>query len=383
MYKAKRPLKRPALIIFILATFVLAACSRSLNTGNWPGLSTDGQKVYVAYGPSVIAYDVESQQQAWQFPQESAALPIYYAAPSVVDGKVIIGDYGASSGFFSPGKITTLTALEDRDSGIPSQLWTQNELLEGSVVAPPLHVGEQLFVGTSDNLIMAMDANNGSELWRFETGNAIWGQPAYKDGVVYIAVLDKKVHALDADTGESVWADSALLDGAVGSQPVLNTEFVYISGFDGKLYALSITSGEVAWTFEAEAWLWNSPVLLDAILYFADATGNVYAVDAVSGAQVWRQQVGTAVQASPVIVNDIIYVAAEGNKETEQGSLTALAIESGAQEWQQIVTGPIYSTPVIADDTLVVALSAEDAPLLIGYDLETGAQQWSFTPSEE
>jgi hypothetical protein len=80
LYQAKRPIKRPAIIFFIIAAFILAACSTSFTTGNWPGLSTDGQKVFVAYGPSVIAYDVVNQSQAWTFPQEPSRVPIF-AAP--------------------------------------------------------------------------------------------------------------------------------------------------------------------------------------------------------------------------------------------------------------------------------------------------------------
>ena len=65
---------------------MLAACSTSFNTGNWPGLSTDGQKVFVAYGPGVIAYDVANQRQAWAFPQEPSPVPIF-AAPSILPSR--------------------------------------------------------------------------------------------------------------------------------------------------------------------------------------------------------------------------------------------------------------------------------------------------------
>lgn len=378
MYAAKRPYFRPAILFFVLASFFMAACSSALTTGNWPGLSTDGEKVYVATGTSVIAYDVENQREAWTFPQERSTAQIF-AAPSVQDGRVVIGDFGASGGFFSPSKIVTLTALDDTNQGLPSQLWAQSEAVHASIVAAPLQVGDQVFVGTADNHIVALNATNGALLWDFETGNSIWGQPAYKDGVVYVAVLDRNVYALDADSGELVWDEPAQLEGALASQPVLNTDIVYVTSFDGQLHALSINSGEHVWSAEAHDWIWGAPVFVGDVVYFADVQGNVYAVDSETGDEIWTQTIGTAVQTTPIFVNDTIYIAAEGNKESGQGALVALSADDGTQLWQQTTPAALYTTPVVVDDVIVVALVSESA-LLIGFDLETGAQKWVYTP---
>ena len=65
--------------------------------------------------------------------------------------------------------------------------------------------------------------------------------------------------------------------------------------------------------------------------------------------------------------------------ETETGTLTALSTTDGRQLWQQTTPAPLYTTPVVAADTIVVALVSE-AALLIGFDLETGSQQWQYLP---
>jgi outer membrane protein assembly factor BamB len=380
LYQAKRPIKRPAIIFFIIAAFILAACSTSFTTGNWPGLSTDGQKVFVAYGPSVIAYDVVNQSQAWTFPQEPSRVPIF-AAPSVQDGQIVVGDFGAPGGFLSPGNVVTIYSLQDVEQGTPTTLWSANEVTQASIVASPLQVGDRVFIGTADNHILALDAANGNLLWDFEVGNSVWGQPAYKDGVVFVAVLDKRVYALDVESGQPVWDEPATLEGALASQPVVDTDLVYVTSFDGQLHALSLSSGELVWSANGQDWIWGAPTLVDGVVYFVDVQGNVYAVDGDTGEPIWSQNMGLSVDTSPVVVNNTIYIASQGNIDTGQGMLTALDIADGRQLWQQTTPGPLHTTPVVVEDTIVVALQSDSA-LLIGFDLETGAQQWQYLPPQ-
>jgi outer membrane protein assembly factor BamB len=378
LYQAKRPLKWPAILFFVIATFSLAACSTPFTSGNWPGLSTDGQKVFVAYGPGVIAYDVSNQRQVWSFPQEASRVPIF-AAPSIEDGRIVVGDFGAPGGFFSPGNVVTIYSLQDVEQGTPTTLWVADEVTQASIVASPLQVGGRVFVGTSDNHILALDAANGTLLWDFEVGNSVWGQPAYKDGTIFVAVLDKKVYAIDAESGEPVWDEPAALNGALASRPVVDSDLVYVTSFDGRLHALSLSSGELVWSAEGQDWIWGAPALVDGVVYFVDAQGNVYAVDSESGAPIWSQSLGLSVDTGPVVANDKIYIASQGDEDSGQGVLTALDIADGRQIWQQITPAPLHTTPVVVEETIVVALQSESV-LLIGFDLESGSQQWQYLP---
>lgn len=384
MYAAKRPLRRPAIFLLIVASYLLVACGARVANSNWPGLSTDGEKVYVAYGPGVIAYDVETQSQAWSYPSEVNRALQFYAAPSVQDGRVVVGDFGASGGMFSPGVVVKLYALNDTRQGIPGALWTKDDLVSDRVVAPPLQVGDQLFVGTANNYLVAIDATSGEKQWEFETGHSIWGQPAFKEGILFVSSLDKSIYALEAETGRLLWQTE--LGGALASSPVVNTDLVYVASFDKQLHALDIQTGQEKWAVAAQDWIWDSPAFADGIVYFADIKGNIFAVDGASGETLWSQQLNQPVQTSPVIVNDTVYIAAEGvavntGDETLQGTLTALDALDGRQLWQKTAPAPLYTTPVVVDDTIIVALQNE-AALLLAFDLETGGQQWVFAPPQ-
>lgn len=381
MYAEKRPFRRSAIFLLILASYLLIACGTTTTNGNWPGLSTDGEKVYVAYGPGVIAYDVAEQTQDWFFPQEANRALQFFATPSVDNGRIIFGDFGVPGGMLSPGVVVTLYALDDSGQGLPDTLWTKNDLVTDRVVAPPLQVGNQVFVGTANNFLLALDAETGDKQWEFETGHSIWGQPAFKDGVLFVASMDKTIYALEAETGQELWRTG--LGGALASSPVTNTDLVYVASFDGRLHALDMATGSEAWSAAAEDWIWDSPAFANGVVYYADVKGNVYAVDGTTGSPIWSQQIGQAIQTSPVVVGDKVYVAAQGDLTLEdpQGTLTALDAATGQQLWQKMAPASLYTTPVVVGDSIIVALQSESA-LLIAFDLETGAQQWVFAPAQ-
>lgn len=379
MYSRRRSLLRPALIALIFAALLLSACGSRTNNQNWPGLSTDGENLYLANGNTVSAYSAETQALAWSYPAEPKATLLYYAAPSIEGDRVIFGDYGAAGGFFSPSITVTVYAVENTDDGgAPPELWTDGEQADDKIVAPPLQVGDTLYIGTADNFVIALDATNGSKHWSFEAQHSIWGQPAYRDGVLFVSSMDRSVYALDAESGELKWQTSFV--GAIASGPVLNENLVYISDFDSQVHALDIQTGEEQWAAPAENWVWSSPGYADGVVYYVDINGNVYAVDALTGEAIWQQKTPGSAQTTPVIAEDIVYVASEGeSSEVPIGALRAFAVEDGSELWTVPTPAPLFTTPVIINDAVVVALTSEEA-ILMAFDRQTGGRLWSIAP---
>jgi outer membrane protein assembly factor BamB len=373
-----RPYRRPFYaLILLVGGLLLTACGTRLANNNWPGLSTDGEKVYLAYGPGVLAYDVASQSPSWAFPAESSGSLQFYAAPDVDDGRVILGDYGQPGGFFSPRVTVSIYAREDTESGLPPELWTNSEVASDKIVAPALQANGLVFVGTSDNHILALDAASGTVQWDVATNHSVWGQPAFRDGVLYVNSMDHTVRALDAASGEEIWHTP--LNGSLPSQPVLDGDLLYVSSFDGHVHALDIETGEEVWAAAASDWVWGAPAVADGAVYFGDIQGNLYAVNAESGELIWEKQTNAPIQTSPVVVDDMLYVASPSADGTTSGWLTAYHAADGDQLWQQTTSGPLYTTPVVVGDSLVVALPNTEA-YLIGFDLESGTEQWRYTP---
>jgi outer membrane protein assembly factor BamB len=379
LYAAKRPLLKPITFILIVASFILAACSGQLPNQNWPGLTAVGDIAYVARGQDVIAYDVARQSEVWRFPTERSSTQ-YYAAPAVEDGQIVLGDFGASGGMLSPKTIVHILKLQEQ-SGPPAILWDKAGVATDKVVAPPLIVGDRVFVGTADSRVLAMDRETGELLWPtpFVAENAIWGEPVFAEDVLYVAALDGRVYAINPDSGDELGRWDT--EGAIAGSPVLHNGRIYVGSFDNKLHALDQNEfGRELWSYSAANWVWGAPVVAEDVIYFGDLSGNVFAVDAETGELVWQRQVTGPIQTSPTIADGVVYVVSEGVREDERGQLTAFSASDGAQLWQQQALGQVYTTPVIIGDTVVLALTGNIADALVGYSRDSGAQQWSFVP---
>ncbi len=94
---------------------------------------------------------------------------------------------------------------------------------------------------------------------------------------VVVGGRDKMVHAIDADSGESLWtvATRAGVDGS----PVIIGSHVIVGGLDGRIYCLALATGEEHWVYEAGTPFRSSPAIADGNLYIASDEGLIYCFD--------------------------------------------------------------------------------------------------------
>lgn len=386
LYLVQRPLWRPIIIILIATSLFLVACGTEIASQNWPGITADGDQVIIAYGNGVAAVDVAAQQLQWTFPDELSPALLFYAPPSVSDDRIILGDFGASGGMFSPQATITIYALgRPQNAGAPpTLLWAGDDIATDRIIAPPLQANGQIFVGTADNHLYAIDADSGELQWDFSTGHSIWAQPEYTEGFVYVASLDNSVYALEPQSGELKWQTT--LDGSVAGHPVLADDLLYVPSFDRQLHALDATSGEEIWTADATNWVWGSPAVGNGTVYFGDIDGNIYAVSAQTGEQQWTAMAGGAIQSALLYDDGVLYVTSgqtEGEADERRGQVMALDAERGEVLWQSETAVPVFSAPVLADDSLVIVFLDGQSSTLNVYDREDGTLTWEFTlPAE-
>lgn len=385
MYTTKRPIARSVILILILVSIILTACGGSVANTNWPGLTAKEDVVYAAFGPAIVAVDIASREQLWLYSPESGGTVQFYAAPSILDNQITFGDYGKSGGFLNPRAVVSVYMLEESDGKV-QEAWKQSTIAQDRIIAPTLQVGDRVFVGTADNIIAALAADQGgAPVWPnvVETEHSIWGKPVYEAGVLYVPSLDRYVYALDAENGSVLWRTN--VGGSVSDQVVLNGDLLYASSFDNNLYALDKVTGEVRWTVPAKAALWGAPAFDGESVYFVDLIGNVYAADAVTGDLSWEVGFSEYVVAAPVVSDGVIYIATGGDlnlpPSERTGEIIALDTATGEKIWDETTPAPLFSTPVIAAGSIVVAMQGQDLPLLMTYDLEDPGSSWSFTPT--
>ena len=157
---------------------------------------------------------------------------------------------------------------------------------------------QQVYLGGDDGAFYAVDPQDGKIRWSYRAKGAIEKQPEIGKDAVYVATSADRVIALDATTGKWRWQyeretpDGFTIHSYAG--PRLSGTQLVLGFGDGYLVSLQAASGEVVWahslagTSEQFVDVDTTPVLAGDAILAASYSGGVYAVDAKDGNTRWR-----------------------------------------------------------------------------------------------
>ena len=266
-----------------------------------------------------------------------------------------------------------------------------------AIVSTPAVKGGRVYVTTHDRRIVALDAETGNVIWEQIDAAPIDSSPAVTDDYLFYGSRGKRVIALDADTGEFRWEFVAEANPTMGSA-LVEDGVVYIGSGDENIYALDALTGEEIWRFATMDWITNTPALSDDKLVVASMDGRVTIYDTDTGKRRFASRVITrSVVGSPIIIEDSIYVPYRDGRlisinlnETEfplsakwftlktQLYVWALMGHPGLPKgfnWSVRLGGTIMNTPAADGDTLFV--STQEGRLM-AVDRHTGDRLWVY-----
>jgi outer membrane protein assembly factor BamB len=227
-------------------------------------------------------------------------------------------------------------------------------------------VGAQgkLFFGGSDGNVYALDAETGDFLWKFTTGDKVWGAPAVDGDTLYIGSFDKKVYALNTADGSKKWEFTT--EGSIIATPLVDGGTVYIGSFDRNFYALNAADGTFKWKFSGKNFFWSQPLLIQGRLYIGCLDGFVYVVQANNGAKVAEFDLKAPVSSQPVIVADSVIFA---NRKGVVYSLSTVTSEiRQLADLKKTVDGPLTANGEIVyihtQDNILQRINAVTGALL-------------------
>jgi len=350
------------IILLILSSLalglLLSGCATGLTPSSWPGITSDGATAYVASANAVYAVNLENGNELWRFPEKVDAKKTFYAAPVLTpDGQLIVGGYDR-----------VLYSLNPQNGQINWQYAEARDRWIGSVLV----ANDLIYAPNADYNLYAFNLK-GEFQWKFAARQALWAAPVTDGQRIYFGSLDRKVHALNAHSGQLAW-DKALTGALLGSPVLGDSGQLYVATFGGDVFALDRTNGNQLWKFAADNFVWSAPVLSDGVIYFGDSKGNFYALDAATGAKDWSLQPNSPILGTPLVVGGQILFG------TEAGSLYAVDVQ-GKNAWNQNLDGKLYGTPVAGGDLILVA-PVEGQSLLIALD-QAGVQKWAFAPAKK
>lgn len=234
------------------------------------------------------------------------------------------------------------------------------------ITAQPVAAGGRVFAMDSDGTVSAFDAAGGGRAWRTGTrgeedrSTNVGGGITTAGDTLYAATGRAEALALDAGTGEVRWRSA--LGAPARSAPTFADGRLFINLLDGKLLALNAATGERAWAYQAEpaatALLGQpAPAYADGLVVAGFGTGDLVAVRAESGGLAWSDSLASsrgrnsildlsAITGLPVIENGRVYAIGLG------GLMVSLDLRSGRRLWEREVGGS--ETPCLAGDWLFV-----------------------------
>lgn len=371
-------------------TMLLTACGGGPQAANWPGMSTDGENVYLADGQFVHIVQLSDGKPKttstpetpdfWQllsqmfnptpvglpplrFPLKADATIAIYTTPVLTgDGQLIVGNAA-----------TEHYQLFSVDPSSVQVNWSFDEA-KGSWLGSALVTGDTILAASSDGKVYALDLK-GQKRWESTVSqHALWSAPVTDGKQVFISTLDHQVVALDLQTGKQSW--KVVLDTSALASPALTVDGVlYIGTLSGNLYALKTSDGSKVWDTVLDGNIWSTPVIDGDTLYVGTSkgtAGELYALKTADGQKIWSHDETGSIVASPLVLPEqIVYV-------TETGHIQSLN-KNNTPKWQADIAGAkIYTAPMFAGGVILIApMQAQFS--LVAYD-PTGLQKWTFSP---
>ncbi|MCR9269075.1 MAG: PQQ-dependent dehydrogenase, methanol/ethanol family [Hyphomonadaceae bacterium] len=162
-----------------------------------------------------------------------------------------------------------LTGISKNNISDLGVAWTYDLATSRGVESTPIVIDGVMYVTSAWSIVYALDAKTGEELWVYDPGvdravgvnaccDVVNRGVALYDGKVYVGVIDGRVEALDAETGDLVWSqvtvDQSKPYTITGAPRVVDGKVLIGNGgaelgVRGYLNALDAQTGELVWRF--------------------------------------------------------------------------------------------------------------------------------------
>lgn len=358
-----------------------AGCVGSLSAGNENGTDATTDRTGTAAQVDAPSF------AAWAHATPHESLGTVSLAPAGEGPAVYVGSAApddASSGSTDSSGDHALHALTLREG---RERW--RTALDHPVRTPPTYGGddgpERLYFATGprslhgrDAKLQAVDPAGGDRAWTFDTEDRRFVYPlATTDDAVFAGRRDDQigrqgeyVYALDAADGEERWRTESGDADREGSATFRDTLFVQAYG---RLRALDPATGAERWLVEGNRTLDGPAFGNQGKRVFVGADGTVRGLRIDDGSEAWRREFEftvSGVTTPRAAAGTTLYVG------DYDGRLLALDPLSGETRWTLSVDGDQFS-PVVrrTSESLFVGGAGVHA-----VDPVSGDERWSFAP---
>jgi outer membrane protein assembly factor BamB len=267
----------------------------------------------------------------------------------------------------------------------------------GRVLSCPTLVGPHLYALSDDGYLYKLDRRSAKLVWKFDTHGGdvarefpspasstydyLTSAASISDGTVFIGSADKKLYAVDADTGQEKWHFET--KGIIRSTPVVAAGLVFIGSYDHNVYAVDAATGALRWQHDTLKEVVSSPLIVDSTIYIGSRSSDLFAFDAVTGKIKWKFFYWSSwVESSARMRDGILYIGS-----SDYQLLFAIDAKAGKRVWNVNLDGSVWSTPAVTNRSVYVGVVGvvnyfiEHRGGFFAVDRITGKIAWRFPMS--
>jgi outer membrane protein assembly factor BamB len=242
--------------------------------------------------------------------------------------------------------------------------------------------GSAIYVATGFGELVALDAATGNRLWASPLGAPAHSAPSAAGGKVFVVSATNVLHALNQSDGTEAWQFPGIPEKAgvlSAASPAVAGDTVVVPYSSGEIIAFDAGSGDTKWADTvlrssrtlAVSGLTDvaaSPIIYEGVVYATGVSGRTIAVDLASGERVWEQNVGSA--STPALSGNALFLV------DLEDNLVAMDRSSGKVFWRTALPVvrkkrffSVWAGPTLAG-SLLWAVSNDRR--MIGVDPATG-----------
>lgn len=240
---------------------------------------------------------------------------------------------------FDPGDLPRPAAL----AGTPlTRLWRVRPLR--GPTAPVARDSQNLYLGGADRRVIAVDLESGKTRWAHRVSGPLLGGVQVSDGVVYAATSrpEGKVHAFQAGSGSELWSTGT---GYVEAPLAVLPDRIIVLTRRMQVLALNRATGKVLWRRRLPAQRIGPQHLANGLL-LVTSYDSLYLVRPTDGTIQRRRRAPGALTA-PWVPLGTRLVGATGDS-----LLVALDPDSLTVDWSVRLDAPALASPVVRQDTV-------------------------------
>lgn len=232
----------------------------------------------IAAGKPVFAQDASPEAQETEDPSaspEAASLPTI--PPEIEE---FANDWPMAQRDYSSTRNAIGSTIDSSNVGELGVAWEHQLMASspfGAITSNPVVQGDRVYIIDNSATVQCLSRETGEVIWAFEQDVDTYGPNGVAIGygiLIGVAGDTAEVFALDAETGTEIWRFQltnhstmgitmapAIYDGyvIVSSEPGGNSKGIYGGGANGVVYCLEIETGITRWTWDTvEEDLWGN-----------------------------------------------------------------------------------------------------------------------------